>query len=71
VRETERDALRAAAGLVNEVDHGRIPLTRNTFGALLARWLDHIEAPGRAPKTLVENRRMAAAITEDLVTTDL
>ena len=56
---------------MNEVDHGRIPLTKKTFGALLARWRNHIETRGRAPKTLVENRRMAATITEDLGTTDL
>ena len=54
VRGTKRDAPRAAARLVNEADHGRIPLTKETFGGLPARWLDHIEARGRAPKTLVE-----------------
>ena len=32
----------------------------------MVRWLDHIEARGRAPKTLVENRRMAPAIAEEL-----
>jgi integrase len=51
---------------VSEADHGRIPLTKETFGGLLTRWLDHIEIRGRAPKTLVENRRMAAAITVEL-----
>ena len=66
MRGTKRDAQRAAAGLVSEADHGRIPLTKETFGGLLARWLDHIEARGRSPKTLVENRRMAAAFTEEL-----
>ena len=66
VRGTKRDAQRAAAGLVSEADHGRIPLTKETLGGLLARWLDHIETRGRAPKTLVENRRMAAAIAEEL-----
>jgi len=71
VRGTKRDAQRAAAGLVSEVDHGRIPLTKETFGGLLTRWLDHIEARGRAPKTLVENRRMAAAIAEQLGSKDL
>ena len=57
-----RDAQREAARLVNEASKGQIPLTKETFGGLLDRWLDHIEARGRAPKTLVENRRMAAAI---------
>ena len=28
-----------------------------TFGDLLTRWLGHIEARGRAPKTIDENRR--------------
>src|SRR5580704_852703 len=32
---------------------------------------DHIEARGRAPKTLFENRRMAAAIAEELRGKDL
>ncbi len=71
VRGAKRDAQRAAAGLVSEADHGRIPLTKETFGNLLTRWLDHIEARGRAPKTMVENRRMASAITEELGSKDL
>jgi hypothetical protein len=71
VRGTKRDAQRAAAGLVSEADHRRIPLTKETSGGLLTRWLDHIEARGRAPKTLVENRRMAAAIAEELGSKDL
>ena len=62
---------REAARLVNEASQGRIPLTNETFGGLLDRWLDHIEARGRAPKTLVENRRMAAAIAKDLGAKDL
>ncbi|HEX4175125.1 MAG TPA: tyrosine-type recombinase/integrase [Acidimicrobiales bacterium] len=66
-----RDAQREAARLASEAAKGRIPLTKETFGGLLTRWLDHIEARGRAPKTLVENRRMAAAITEELGTKDL
>ena len=66
-----RDAQREAARLVNEASQGRIPLTNETFGGLLDRWLDHIEARGRAPKTLVENRRMAAAIAKDLGAKDL
>ena len=66
-----RAAQRAAAQLVNDASKGHIPLTKETFGGLLTRWLDHIEARGRAPKTLVENRRMAAAIAEELGTKDL
>ncbi len=66
-----RDAQKEAARLVNEASQGRIPLTKETFGGLLNRWLDHIEARGRAPKTLVENRRMAAAIATELGAKDL
>ena len=62
---TRRDAQRRGASGERGVA-GRIPLTKETFGGLLTRWLDHIEARGRAPKTLVENRRMAAAIAEEL-----
>ena len=74
VRGTKRDARRAAARLVNEADQGRIPLAKETCGDLrrpvgpVAR---HIEARGRAPKTLVENRRMAAAVTKELGSKDL
>jgi len=71
VRGTKQDAQRAAAGLVSEADHGRITLTKETFGGLLTRWLDHIETRGRAPRTLVENRRIASAITEELGSKDL
>ncbi len=56
---------------MNEASKGHIPLTKDTFGGLLTRWLDHIEARGRAPKILVENRRMAAAIAEELGAKDL
>jgi hypothetical protein len=66
-----RDAQRVAARLVNEASEGRISLAKETFGSLLDRWLDHIEARGRAPKTLVENRRMAAAIAKELGAKDL
>ncbi len=66
-----RQAQRAAAQLVNDASKGHIPLSKETFGGLLARWLDHIEARGRAPKTLVENRRMATAIAEELGDKDL
>ncbi len=38
-----RDAQREAARLVSEASRGRIPLTNETFGGLLDRWLDHIE----------------------------
>lgn len=59
-------AQREAARLVKDVAEGKIPLERETVARLLERWLDHIEARGRAPKTLLENRRMAAVIVEEL-----
>jgi len=65
------EAQRAAAQLVSDASKGHVPLTKETFGGLLTRWLDHIAARGRAPKTLVENRRIAAAITEELGDKDL
>jgi hypothetical protein len=71
VRGTKRDAQRAAAGLVSEADHGWIPLTKETFGGLLARWLEHIETRGRAPKTLDEIRSLTAAVAEELGSKDL
>ncbi len=59
-----RAAQREAARLVKEAGEGKIPAERETVAGLLHRWLEHIEARGRAPKTLLENRRMAAVITE-------
>ena len=32
-------------------------MTEQTFGQLVDKWTDHLEARGRAPKTLAENRR--------------
>jgi len=37
---------------------GQIPLEQETLGGLLERWLQHIEARWRAPKTLLENRAL-------------
>jgi hypothetical protein len=59
-------AQREAARLVKLASEGRLSPERETLGGLLDRWLDHIEARGRAPKTLVENRRLATAITAEL-----
>jgi integrase len=56
---------------VKEANEGQIPLENETLAGLLERWLAHIEARGRAPKTLLENRRMAAVITEELGTKEL
>ena len=66
VRGGRRAARREAARLVKEAAEGKIPLERETLAGLLERWLEHIEARGRAPKTLLENRRMAKVISEEL-----
>ena len=71
VRGGRRLAQREAARLVKQASEGRIPLERESLGGLLERWLEHIEARGRAPKTLLENRRMAAVITAELGTKEL
>lgn len=51
---------------MREAGEGKIPVERETVTGRLERWLDHTEARGRAPKTLLENRRMAAIINEEL-----
>ena len=66
VRGGRRAAQREAARLVKEAAEGKIPLEHETLAGLLERWLAHIEARGRAPKTLLENRRIAAEIVEEL-----
>jgi hypothetical protein len=71
VRGGRRAAEREAARLVKQAADGKIPLERETLAGLLERWLEHIEARGRAPKTLLENRRMATAISEELGTKEL
>lgn len=65
VRGGRRAAEGEAARLVKEANEGKVPLERETLTGFLARWFEHTEAPGRAPKTLLENRRMAV-ITEEL-----
>jgi integrase len=45
---------------------GRISTERETLSGLLDRWLDHIEARGRAPKMILENPRLARAISAEL-----
>jgi integrase len=57
VRGRKRDAERALAELITEVDGGGHRQTRRfTVSELLDRWMAHIEALGRAPSTLVRNR---------------
>src|SRR6516225_2500240 len=64
VRGTKRDAQRAAAELVTEVERGshRQP-GRHTVSELLDRWMDHIEGQGRAASTLIRYR---SAITANI-----
>ena len=71
MRGTERDAQRAAAGLVSDADGGRIPLTKETFGGLLISPARPQRSPGATPRTLVENRRIAAATAEEQGSNDL
>ncbi|HXZ62615.1 MAG TPA: hypothetical protein VEG62_07730, partial [Acidimicrobiales bacterium] len=66
VRGGRRAAQREAARLVKDAAEGKIPLERETLAGLLERWLAHIEVRGRAPKTLLENRRLATEIVEEL-----
>jgi hypothetical protein len=61
-----RAAQREAARLVKEAAEGKIPLERETLTGLLERWLEHMEARGRAPETLLENRRLAVGMSEAL-----
>jgi len=66
VRGGRRDAQRAAAKLVNQGNDGLVATNAGTLDELLSRWLTHLEGLGRAPKTLVEHRRMAAEVSARL-----
>ncbi|MGH9076466.1 MAG: hypothetical protein ACRDY0_03280 [Acidimicrobiales bacterium] len=53
----KRDAQRASAELVAEIDRGGYRQRgRHTVEELLGRWMAHIENQGRAPSTLVRYR---------------
>jgi len=54
---TERTARRALAKLVTEVEAGQFDRTRATVGELLDRWLEHIEASGKARPTTMQGYR--------------
>lgn len=57
VKGTKRDAQRAWAGLVTEVDRGgHRHERRHTINELLDRWMARIEAQGRADSTLARYR---------------
>jgi hypothetical protein len=56
VRGTKRDAQRAAAELVTEVERGgHRQKGRHTVAELLDRWMEHIEGQGRAASTLTRS----------------
>lgn len=54
------------AQLVRDASEGKVPFERETLAGLLKKWLEHIEARGRAAKTLLEIRSVAAVIAEEL-----
>ena len=62
VEGTKRDAQRALAALVTEVDKGTVAPAAKTVSALLAAWLEHIEHLGRSPTTLYGYRRLIARL---------
>ena len=62
VHGTKRDVQRAAAALATEVSPGSHRHTkRRTVAELLDRWMDHIEAQGRAPTTMARYRSAISA----------
>ena len=66
VHGTKRDAQRAATRLAGQADSGRVTTSTSTLGEFLSHWLTHIEVLGRAPKTMVEHRRIAREISDQL-----
>jgi hypothetical protein len=66
-----RAGQREADRLVNQAAEGKIPFERETLFGLLDRWLERIEARSRAPKTLLENHRMASVICKELGSKEL
>ena len=56
-RGTEPAARKALAKLVTEVESGQFDRTRVTVGELLDRWLEHIEANGKARPTTMQGYR--------------
>lgn len=63
VHGTKRDAQRAAAALVAEVERGshRSQPGRHSVAELLDEWMAHIEAQGRAPTTMARYRSAISA----------
>jgi integrase len=71
IRGTRRDAERAAARLVTEVEDGKASATRGSVADLLTRWLEHQESRGLAPRTLHSYRGFAKRIAAELGKTEL
>lgn len=66
VRGSETKAKRAAALLYAKIADGRAQATTSSVGRLLDEWVAHLEARGRAPKTIHEYTRLAAAMKPTL-----
>ena len=64
VRGGKRDAQRAAAALVSEIEAGYRPPVRGTVMQLLEQWMAHIEGQGRSPSTLARCRSAIRANIE-------
>ena len=62
IRGGKRTAQRAAAQLINEVEHGgHRQAARGSLAQLLDQWMTHIEAQGRAASTLARYRSALSA----------
>ncbi len=60
-RGSKREAESALARFVTEMAAGAVASTKETLGVLLDRWIDHLEALGRAVKTIDGYRSLARA----------
>lgn len=66
VHGSETKAKKQAAILYAKIAEGRAQATSSTVGRLLDDWVAHLEARGRAPKTIHEYTRLAKSIKETL-----
>ena len=71
VRGTKREAQRALAALVTDVDQGRTAPAAITVHQLLDTWLEHIEHLGRSPTTLYGYRRLVLQLPAGFLATPL
>ena len=70
-RGAKREAQRALAALVTEVDQGRTAPAAITVQQLLDTWLEHIEHLGRSPTTLYGYRRLVLQLPAGFLATPL